>query len=452
MFGPVQYWYGGKCLATVYLNGEIYNYWELATELGCHRGSESEVLACGFATEGPDFVKKLNGMFFIVAEVKGQIYMFRDRYGSKPAYYFNDSKRSVVIVASGIKPILTYMRAFSIPVEIDAQAEMLWKGIQNNVGHTLFNGIRLINKGTKVTFYEEGYGNITHMSEAAFWNWKIAPVTMDYKVAVEETKRLVTRAVGKMLPNEKFGICLSGGIDSGIIAAITKDVRTYQHTFTCRYSGEDEGPLAELSAGANHYEIFYRDLVPEHFEKTIFHLEDLRAGASWSNYGLYELMSKYVRVGLDGAGADELFGGYVWRYNMKVPFSQIINRSELLKDQHMVNWDEDLHARWRYDMNMFLQGVLLTVDRLSMAHTLEMRTPFLDNDLVDFALNIPDEFRYGKMLLKDAFRDVLPPAVIQGPKKGWSSPDWLYGPGNKADRWTSTALMVWKKIFLNERI
>ena len=85
----------------IYLNGEIYNYKELG-----FAGCELEVLSQGFNKYGVDFVKRLNGMFFIVAVFNDQIYCFRDRYGIKPAYHFENE--NVILVASEIKAIIVF--------------------------------------------------------------------------------------------------------------------------------------------------------------------------------------------------------------------------------------------------------------------------------------------------------------------------------------------------------
>jgi asparagine synthase (glutamine-hydrolysing) len=90
--------------------------------------------------------------------------------------------------------------------------------------------------------------------------------------------------------------------------------------------------------------------------------------------------------------------------------------------------------------------VLTVTDRLSMAHTIEMRVPFLDNDLVDFCLTLPNEYKENKKILKDAFPE-LPKEILEAKKQGFSSPDWFKGNGNKANRWATTALNTWKDIY-----
>jgi asparagine synthase (glutamine-hydrolysing) len=222
------------------------------------------------------------------------------------------------------------------------------------------------------------------------------------------------------------------------------------YTFTAGFTeGNDERKLAELR-GKKHYEVVYNQVrdMPE----TIFHLEDLRVGASWSNYGLYELASKYVKVLFDGAGADELFGGYSWRYDMTRDYYSIVDRTQQYNQREYfktVYPVDTLENRFKFDADHFLPGVLTVVDKLSMAHTIEVRLPFLDNDLVDFALTLPNKFKRNKNILRDAFKDLLPKQIVYGKKQGFSSPDWFTGPGNQAHKWALAALTEWEKQFLN---
>jgi asparagine synthetase B (glutamine-hydrolysing) len=106
--------------------------------------------------------------------------------------------------------------------------------------------------------------------------------------------------------------------------------------------------------------------------------------------------------------------------------------------------------RRAFDAEHFMQGVLQVGDRMSMAHTIEMRVPFLDNDLVDFVLSLPIEYLQGKRLLRDAFGDMISPEILDAPKRGFSSPDWINTAGsNQAERWATAALKEWKEIFIN---
>lgn len=417
----------------VYLNGEIYNYKELGYE-----GSECSVLSQGFEEHGTDFVKKLNGMFFILAIRGNDVFVFRDRYGIKPIYYYETE--NIIIVASEIKAIIQHPE---YKFKINESAKRQWF-VFNNVltDETLFDGVYKVPKGTMC--------NLNSGKKKKYWTWEFKPDDkMDFEFAKSQIKHLVKQAVFRQTPQEvKFASCLSGGVDSNIIAHFLDE---NVPTFTAGFEGwPDERLLANLSKRLSYNEIVFKNIYD--LNKTIFHLEDLRVGASWSNYGLYKFISETGhKVCFDGAGADELFGGYNWRYTSKDYYS-VVNRTgindiyceELFK---FIYPNDTLENRFKFDANYFLEAVLLVVDKLSMAHTIEMRLPFLDNDLVDFCLTLPNEFKKNKLILKAAFEDVIHPDIINGPKRGFSSPDWFEGEGNQALKWANAAYSEWEKQF-----
>lgn len=419
---------------SIFLNGEIYNYKELGFE-----GSERSVLAKGFAKYGIPFVEKLNGMFVIIAiSPDGQVYTFRDRYGIKPLYFYEDG--DVVVLASEIKSILNYP---NYKFRINESAKEQWLTF-NNVftDETLFDGI-----------YKVGKGTVWHLNKnkvTEYWSWKFKPVSMNFEWAKKRVKELVMQAIQRMIPKEVgYASCLSGGIDSNIIASqLPKETPKY----TVGFIGADDERELIYKSGASPKEIVFNSIYE--LAKTIYHLEDLRVGACWSNYGLFEFIAEGgTKVVFDGSGADELFGGYPWRY-LEPNYYDVLNRtkndSEFCKKIYNVVFPKDtLEERFKFDAEYFLEGVLLVTDRMSMAHTLEVRLPYLDNDLVDFCLTLPNEFKENKMILKEAFKDILNPLIYSGKKRGFSSPDWFVGDGNQANKWANAAFEQWNKIFNN---
>ena len=329
-------------------------------------------------------------------------------------------------MASEIKALLAHPEVKTTPDEV---AHHQWMAF-NNVfdGRTMFEGIKVVPKATISRLCKESI-ETKKLFSSTYWRWDFSKTSyIPYEDAQEKLWHLLTTAVAKMIPKEvTYGTLLSGGIDSNVIAVLAA---SYSESgipaFTVGYEGNDERMLAEksLSEKLTHYSVFYKDVC--HMKKTIFHLEDLRVGASWSNYGMFQMASKFVKVLFDGTGSDELFMGYPWRYNMETPYYDIVNRTKV---KHWfpetffkeVYKEDSFESRLKFDADFFLEAVLMVGDKLSMAHTLEVRYPFLDNDLVDFILTLPYEYRENKKILRETFASMLHPDVLNAPKQGFSS-------------------------------
>lgn len=230
-------------------------------------------------------------------------------------------------------------------------------------------------------------------------------------------------------------------------------------------------------------------------EHLTYHLEEPRVGQSYPNYYAAHLASRFGKVVLAGTGGDELFGGYPWRYYraaVNVDFENYIDKyydfwqrllpnsalsrlfapiasnvegvwtRDILRDvfqhrpAHLGRPEDYINSSLYFEARTFLHSLLVVEDKLSMAHGLESRVPFLDNDLVDFAQRVPvsmklgklDEVvrlnenepgpktsRYlqrsndGKLLFRRMMAASLPPEITDGPKQGFSAPDasWFRG-------------------------
>jgi asparagine synthase (glutamine-hydrolysing) len=226
-----------------------------------------------------------------------------------------------------------------------------------------------------------------------------------------------------------------------------------------------------------------------------WHLEELRVGQSYPNHYAARLASKFCKVVLSGIGGDELFGGYPWRYYRAVvndDFEHYVDKYYLFWQRLLQNkvirqvfdpiWDEvsDVWTRdifrdvfrshhpaldrpedyinhsLYFEAKTFLHGLLVVEDKLSMSQSLETRVPFLDNDLVDFAMRIPvemklgnlgevvrlnendpgpktsryfDETKDGKLILRRMMERYVPVEVTSAKKQGFSAPDasWFRG-------------------------
>jgi asparagine synthase (glutamine-hydrolysing) len=326
---------------------------------------------------------------------------------------------------------------------------------------------------------------------------------------LEELDRLLTQAVSRHLISDvPVATYLSGGMDSGSITAIASrqlpDLRTFTvgfdlHSASGLELGFDERERAEHLSylfGTEHYQMVLKAGDMERaMGRLIWHLEDLRVGQSYPNFYAAQLASRFGKVVLSGAGGDELFGGYPWRYYRAVvndDFEHYIDKyydywqrlvdeptmtrllapiwgevdglstRDVLRDvfpdhpEHVERPEDYINLSLYLESKTFLHGLLVVEDKLSMAHGLETRLPFLDNDLVDFAQTLPvgcklgnlqevvrlnenepgpkterfyERAHDGKMLLRRAMARHLPEVVAMRPKQGFSAPDasWFRG-------------------------
>ena len=495
----------------VVFNGCIYNFKELRSELEdkgirFRSNSDTEVIVEGLGFYGKDFFERFNGMFAIAAWDKQEkkLILSRDRYGIKPLYYWFEDQR--IVFASEIKAIITH-RAYKMDVDLHALNEYFT--FQNVFSYnTLFKGVNMLPQANTLVI-DKNTETVVHQS---WWDYNFLGIDQDlsFDASKEKTKALFERAVKRqMVSDVPVGAYLSGGMDSGSIASVASKQVDRLATFTCgfdmndvtgRESNFDERRDAELMANYFKTEQFEQVMnagdIRWSLPKLVYHLEDLRVGMSYPNYYISRLASKFVKVCLQGTGGDELFGGYPWRYykvfdsiSQKDYFHQYYDYwQRLVQDEDKKNLFTDkvlesiditaprktfervftFNETLKYDtpqnhiknslyfeIKTFLSGLFLVGDKLSMAHGLEERFPFMDNDLVDFAMQIPVEHKLGnlqneilsidenrdrkkkaykeyddgKNVLRKAMEEFIPRSIIERKKQGFSAPDesWYRG-------------------------
>ena len=490
-------------------NGEIYNFMELRLELEqCgHRfvsDTDTEVLIYAYVEWGIECVQKFNGMFaFILYDnFKKKVFVARDRYGIKPLYY-HATKDDTFVFASEIKSIVEYKEYGS---ELDKEALVEYFTFQNIFTNKTFHkGVQILEAG----HYLELDLLSKEVSKTKYWDFDFSePLEIkDEREYVEELDRLFKQAVIRQLVSDvPVGSYLSGGMDSGSITAIAsthfQEYGNYLKTFTIGFdlssaSGMelsfDERARAEYMSykfKTEHYEMVLKSGDMERcMEEFAFHLEEPRVGQSYPNFYAAKLASKFVKVVLSGAGGDELFAGYPWRYYKATNnknFDEYIDKyygfwqrlipNKVIQDvfapiagETKEVWTRDIFANvfkaptlsespeeyinhsLYFEAKTFLHGLLVVEDKLSMAHSLETRVPFLDNDLVDFAQKVPVNMKLsnlnhvvkmdenelgkmhktsdGKMILRKAMSNYIPEDIHTAVKQGFSSPDnsWFKG-------------------------
>jgi asparagine synthase (glutamine-hydrolysing) len=461
-------------------NGMLYNYRELRRELVAagHRfrsSSDTEVFVHAYEEWGDDCLRRFDGMFaFAIWDAhRRRLIAARDRFGVKPLYWTQHDGR--VILGSELKVVLSA----GVPRRVDAQAVVEYFTFQNLFSdRTLFAGVHALPAGSMLAADAEG----VHVRR--WWDYEFDP---DGSRSLEswggEVRGALEAAVDRQLiADVPVGSYLSGGLDSGSLVALASQRAPRLMTFTGGFdltSVEglelvfDERSSAESLSSrfrTEHYEmVMHEGDMAYALPDLIWHLEDLRVGMCYQNYYIARLASKFVKVTLSGAGGDELFGGYPWRYEnvaglhrsadfersyfdywcRLVPPSEHgsfftastreaaggLDAFDVFRDVLApVRELDPLSKALYFERKTFLNGLLVVEDRVSMAHSLEARVPFLDNGLADLAGRIPSQLLCsggeGKPVLRAAAAGLLPDDIVRGRKQGFSPPDrsWYRGP------------------------
>ncbi|MDC1118108.1 asparagine synthase (glutamine-hydrolyzing) [Alphaproteobacteria bacterium] len=497
---------------TITYNGEIYNFRDLRIQLESrgqqfHSHSDTEVLLNGFAEWGVGILERLNGMFaFAIWDKKDRnLIIARDRHGVKPVYTAKIG--NTFAFGSEIKAILKHP---SVSAEMDKEGLIEYFTFQNFfTDRTLFSDVNLLPAGTYMTVNDQG-SKITR-----YWDYSFEePVNpRSDEQYLEELDHLFRQAVTRQLISDvDVGSYLSGGMDSGSITAVAAKQLSYMRTFTCGFDlssasgievSFDEREAAERMSylfKTEHYEMVLKSGDMERaMPRLAHHLEEPRVGQSYPNFYVAQLASKFNKVVLAGTGGDELFGGYPWRYYRAVvnnDFEHYIDKyyaywQRLIPNRDIQKvfapiWDDVKHVSTRdifrdvfashadtltrpedyinhslyFEAKTFLHGLFVVEDKLSMAHSLETRVPFMDNDLVDFAMNLPTRLKLGKLgevvkldeneagqktakyfqktndgklLLRKMMERILPKEVTEREKQGFSAPDASWFKGESID-------------------
>lgn len=496
---------------TITYNGELYNYRELRKELQglghrFHSETDTEVMIMAWLQWGPKSVEKFNGMFaFAMWDDRDKsVHLVRDRYGIKPLYL--GTFGSKILFGSEQKAILANSASKNV---LDKKALLEYFTFQNIfTDRTLVEGISILPAGCMLRIDTRNQSN---QKLTRYWDFHFSSSDsdIDEREYEEELDRLLQQAVSRQLMSDvPLGSYLSGGMDSGTIAAIAtreiKDLKTFTVGFDLSSAsglelGFDERRRAEAISAIFKTEQYEMVLKAGDMERALPFvaraIEEPRVGQSYPNYYAAQLASKFVKVVLSGAGGDELFAGYPWRY-FRSPnpetfteyvdayytyWQRLIPNSDLKKvfapiwSEVSDVWTRDIfsevfkshsnelrtqtdfinHSLY-FEAKTFLHGLLVVEDKLSMAHSLESRVPFLDNDLVDFAMALPlckklanienaefineNEISHkmsasvrlehdGKQILRRVMSRYIPTSITEGQKQGFSAPDasWFQG-------------------------
>jgi len=433
--------YDPETKIAVLLNGEIYNLRELRAKLIAagyvfHTDLESEVVAKLYACYGIDFAERLKGMFAIVILDGNRLILARDRFGIKPLYYINMGQK--VIFGSEIKSILVHQDV-TAQLHIPALEEITVFGYVYSPDKTLFERIIQVKPGTVLIISKDGQltKRFWQAPEASYFD---PERHLDYSTTVIQLRQLIIETMDVLLShgNHPVGIYLSGGLDSTILALVARNILGYPvTTFTLADNSETADLLSarEVASKLGTRHIEQRVTVDDYFNKLhhfVQHYESLVAGGVFDIHGgvafhlLSETVSEHVKVAFSGEGADELFGGYYWVYTHPLGFADRIRgrlqfnanglgTHKLVDDLFPLPEDERIYRRNLFDA--LIQGGLAnyhlqSVDRSAGAFGFEVRPAYLLDDLAEFALRLPIDYKVpGKQMTKRILREAFKPEL-----------------------------------------
>ncbi len=454
---------------TIVYNGELYNTSELRAELrkiGCDfaTNSDTEVLLKAYMTWGEDCLRRLNGIyaFAVWDSDRRKLFMARDRVGVKPFFYYKYD--GGIVFASEIKSLLAhpYIRP---AIDEEGAASLLMLGPARKGGMGVFRGIEELKPGECASLADGKF------AKRVYWSLIAKPHTEELSDTVEHLRRLLSDSIERQLVSD-VPLCtfLSGGLDSSLISAVA--ARKYReegrtlHTFSVDYKDnrknfvasafqpdEDAPWIVRMSEfiGSEHTNVVIDSpqladaLIPSMLARDLPGMADVDS----SLYLFCGEVRKNFTVAVSGECADELFGGYPWYHKSELLFADgfpwarsteqragLLRRElaekispaeyvknaadETVKGMSCLDADspQDKAVRRMFMLNFywFMQTLLDRKDRCSMAHGLEVRVPFCDHRLAEYAYNIPWEYKAlggrEKGLVRKAAEKFLPRDVV----------------------------------------
>ncbi len=460
----------------IIFNGEIYNHLELRKNLNVNwtTNSDTETLLHLYLKYREKLFKYIDGMFAFCIYDGEKLFLARDRAGKKPLYIYQKGNK------------------FGFGSEIN-----IFKHLNLNIDE---DDIKLF---LSTGFCESGYKEITEFPAGHYGYFKKELKTYQYfnildyyqmpKIdnPLEELDNILTKSVKNRLfsSDVEVGAFLSGGIDSGLVVAKASEYQNLK-TFTVRFDGQfDESNLASLVAkkyNTTHEIIDIKMDVKNNIEKILLNYgKPFFDSSAIPSYFVSREARKYLKVILNGDGADEIFGGYrryiplikgwdkIAKYfSFILPFLNPQNRGKLMFIYRLIRASNKQGIEWYntllndlfvdiynfnspkiakidkfikeikldnfeklsfIDFELNLKGLLMKMDIATMSNFLEARSPFLSKYFLEFALRIDKNQKISKKILRDLAKKYLPNELLTAPKRGFEIPltSWVNGELNE---------------------
>ena len=475
----------GDNIYVIIYNGELYNTSEIRDKLK-DRGytfksySDTEVLLTAYIEWGEDCVKYFNGIFAfgIWDENHQKLFIARDPLGVKPLFY--TQKGSAFIFGSELKALLTHPEIKPV-IDSEGILEIFGLGPARTPGNAVFKNINEVLPGHCLSFVE---GNIKLRE---YWRLESKQHTDDLDTTAERIRTLFIDAVERQMISD-VPICtfLSGGLDSSAISAVAANYLNKKgmgalNTYSIDYQGNDkyfkadsfqpnsDSKYIEVMSSfiqSNHHNIIINNAQLASALKQAVKASDLpgMADIDSSLYLFCKEVRKDATVAISGECADEIFGGYPWFREPELinsstfPWSGAVKERKNILSREFSNLPLEEYVNSRYmetlsevprledesaeeyrmreisylNLKWFMVTLLNRKDRMSMRNSLEVRVPFADYRIVEYAFNIPWSYKYcdniEKGLLRRALKGILPEEVLYRKKSPYPkthNPEYL---------------------------
>ncbi|MEQ9265695.1 MAG: asparagine synthase (glutamine-hydrolyzing) [Balneolaceae bacterium] len=462
-----QPFYSADGNIAVLQNGEIFNYLELKEELvrdgvEFRTNSDTEVILKLYERFGMQMVNRLNGMFSIVIldKKKQQLFLIRDRFGLKPLFYHKGNEK--FSFSSEIKSIL------ELGVDTGLNIEAMFSFLRYNFvagKESIFKNIFNVSPGHYLKLDTVS----GELNEVKWWDQEKEldrfSSLLTSKNAIELTRETIFDAIKiRMRSDVEYSAFLSGGIDSSIIVSQMNKITDEKfNTFTIGFEGSkfDESEFANSVASqlnVNHRCESFSTNILDYWDKVLYHTEQPHGDVSFIPlFLLSRFASEKDRVVLTGDGADEIFGGYekYLEYDNSKDFKELYTtQSTLFSDNEILDLYQngsvlpegsiakiiESDPMFKSDIikgsrnkAMYMDTVfllpynnLIKPDRMGMAHSIELRTPFMDYRVVSLALAINSSYKLKgeitKSILRETFKSGIPDKVYQRKKQKFIVP------------------------------
>lgn len=468
----LQPMHSNKGRFAIVLNGEIYNYKELKQELSAdynfQNETDTEVVLAVFEKWGIDGLEKLAGMFsMVVLDSQQQIvYLIRDRFGIKPLYYA--LLHNQLLVASELKAIIKSTNKFTIN-KAAVTDYFVYRYIPSP--ETVWNEINKLEPAHYLKLSLKTF----EVSKQQYWILHEGK----NKNQQEQISTALNDSIDKHLRSDvQIGAFLSGGYDSSALVALSKKMNHELPTYSIGFKNWSNSEDQYAKIVAAHLELTHQSYIADDVDLSLLkkmpyvYDEPIADISILPTYLVSQLAAKEVKAVLGGEGADELFLGYTWQKqwlkqikgvfpfvkkkekNLIAFYSSAMAMGQFDKNELNAmfcdDWKpfirEDIHWFYRahirkdlslqrqiqyLDIRTFMSELVLTkIDRASMAHSLEVRVPFLDHELVStvFSQHKNDNFdsKQTKINLYKLIKSILPEQILNREKQGFVGPDAYY--------------------------